>query len=265
MLSSPAPIARQLASSSLTKAPTIPAVAVPASPSSSSRNSNSCPGPRQWGLPSVPSNHDSRRPGPIICCPPPGFISRGERVSYSGSPLSPEAKGNLSPPVRAQSSSPQSVPVRTSSPPPFTMSHSFPPPRLPFYRYVRYSHFSDRRRRPYRKSAYLLAIVRSEFFIELGARRIEEGIYLLPRVYDGTESGETCAIVGLNRAWARQVVDPTTSLYELLQDLPGSESSPWHRRPWSVQARRPKESDPIPGCHRRQGTRTLQRGTARGE
>ena len=101
--------------------------------------------------------------------------------------------------------------------PSFTLSHSYPPPRLPFYRYVRYNHFSDRRNRPYRKSAYVLAIVQPSFLTRLGATLVYEGIYLLPRVYDGTEAGETCAILGLSRAWTRHVSSPHSPLYDVLR------------------------------------------------
>lgn len=95
---------------------------------------------------------------------------------------------------------------------------SFSSPKLPYYKYTRYNHFFDRKRRPYRKSAYMLAIVQQEFLIKLGAQMAVPGIYLLSRIYDGTDSGETCATVGLSKEWVRTIFTANSQLYEILKN-----------------------------------------------
>jgi hypothetical protein len=155
-------------------------------------------------IPLKPPGFDTR--------PPPGFGNPNSALDdHTSRAFSPEIGLRF----RRDSSS-QPIPL-TRSPPNFTLSHSFPPPRLPYYRYVRYNHFSDRRNRSHRKSAYVLAIVQPDFLLRLGAAIIHDGIFLLPRVYDGTESGETCAILGLSRTWVRQVASPHSPLYEILR------------------------------------------------
>jgi hypothetical protein len=104
--------------------------------------------------------------------------------------------------------------------------HSYPTYTKPFphsYKYERYNHFSDKNRAHYRKSAYAVAIVTNEFLIKIGAVKIEDGIYVA--IKDNSAlTQETCAIIGLSKSYAEQLLSPNSSIYNILTQCPQLQS-----------------------------------------
>lgn len=51
-----------------------------------------------------------------------------------------------------------------------------------------------------RKCSYFLAIINKNKFVSLGAERISNtNVYFIERKYDGSSTGETCAVIGFNK------------------------------------------------------------------
>ena len=81
--------------------------------------------------------------------------------------------------------------------------------------------------KPLRKCAYVIAIVEPSAFASAGAEKIANGLYILPRTYDGSSTGETCAVIGVNKKLVRDLFEKTSSVYEtlkshsVLKDVPG--------------------------------------------
>lgn len=104
------------------------------------------------------------------------------------------------------------------------LSSSFPPlnRRLKFDNRSNYQRYL-------RKCSYIIAAVESSAFVTSGATMISTGIYMLPRVYDGTATGETCAIIGINKHLVKGLFDRDSDVYTkikespLLVDIPGIE------------------------------------------
>jgi hypothetical protein len=93
-------------------------------------------------------------------------------------------------------------------------------PRPSAYRYIRYRHFTDRRRKIFQKSAYILASIRAEYLKELGAVEYVKGICVILRQYEPANSSrETCAIIGLSKHWVRQLSYRFSNLYHILRSL----------------------------------------------
>lgn len=93
------------------------------------------------------------------------------------------------------------------------------------YKYRQFYNFHHKNNR--RKGAYILAVVSKKEFINLGGKEISNGIYMIRRKYDGTATGETCAIIAIarNRIW-ELVREDSTIFNELkqlreLQDISG--------------------------------------------
>lgn len=101
-------------------------------------------------------------------------------------------------------------------------SSSYPPA------YKRYNTFnwSPTRRKYYqkvtRKCSYIIALVETELFTSCGAEKISNGIYVLPRIYDGTSTGETCAIIGLNREYVKKLFEDVEKdgIYDIVKNIP---------------------------------------------
>jgi hypothetical protein len=100
-------------------------------------------------------------------------------------------------------------------------------PRSTPYHYMKYKHFTDRRRKAFQKSAYIIASIRVEQFKELGAVEYVKGIHIILRQYEPANSSkETCAIVALSKQWIRQLPYRFSNLYNILRSLPILNSIP---------------------------------------
>jgi hypothetical protein len=104
------------------------------------------------------------------------------------------------------------------------ISSSYPP----YKRYKRL--YSPKKYKNPRKASYVIAIVESEIFVKEGAQQIHDGIFVLPRIYDGTCTGETCAILGFHKKYIKNLLERKNNLYntiknsQLLKHIPGIEN-----------------------------------------
>ncbi len=90
--------------------------------------------------------------------------------------------------------------------------HSMPP-KLPV------SNLSNRKS----KSAYMIALVRRQNFISLGAKPIQGGVsYYIPRnhVYDGSPFNETCGILGLRANFYHHLNNPACAVFRKIKESP---------------------------------------------
>lgn len=75
-----------------------------------------------------------------------------------------------------------------------------------------------------RKCAYIIAAMKPELFISKGAEEIkideELSVYILQKVYDGTSTGETCAIIGLPKKKVMDLFDTKNKIYQFLRSCP---------------------------------------------
>jgi hypothetical protein len=85
-----------------------------------------------------------------------------------------------------------------------------------------------------RKCAYIMAVISPEKFMSLGALK-EDELYILKRNYDGTFTGETCAVIGVNKKNIKELLNKDSNIYEKLKhtlslkDVPGIEDlSPYN-------------------------------------
>lgn len=109
----------------------------------------------------------------------------------------------------------------------FQFSYSYPSYNKPFshsYKYERYNHFNDRRPRNYRKSAYAVAIVTSDFLAKLDAVKIQEGVYVASKSSTVDSVQEACAIIAVSRSYAEQLFDLRTPIYTILRECPQLQS-----------------------------------------
>jgi len=68
-----------------------------------------------------------------------------------------------------------------------------------------------------RKCAYIIAAVHSDLFISSGALLISPGVYILPRTYNGSSTGETCAVVGISKRYIRDLFDRNSAVCQVLK------------------------------------------------
>jgi hypothetical protein len=71
----------------------------------------------------------------------------------------------------------------------------------------------------------VIAAIDASLFAKAGAQSLrdgvyQDGVYILPRKYDGTPSGETCAIVGIARRHIRELFNQSGRIYNLLRGCP---------------------------------------------
>lgn len=71
-----------------------------------------------------------------------------------------------------------------------------------------------------RKSAHVLAVIESDMFARMGALRLVDDfdVYFILRTYDGSPTGETCAILGIGKRHIQDLPDKSSKLFEVLQE-----------------------------------------------
>ena len=119
--------------------------------------------------------------------------------------------------------------VSASYPPFYPRSHRWTKPEeaknfsdplfraLSFYRYNRPYYL----KRNLRKCSYVLAVTEPTKFIERGAKTvIDNCLYVLKRAYDGSPTGETCAIIGVSKTHIEDLLDHNSAIYGKLRSLP---------------------------------------------
>jgi len=68
-----------------------------------------------------------------------------------------------------------------------------------------------------RQSAYFISVIPTDKFITHGAKYVEWGIYYIPKVYGGTPTNETCALLGIPLLHVDQFYTPTSELIDQLK------------------------------------------------
>jgi NUDIX domain len=105
--------------------------------------------------------------------------------------------------------------------------YSYSPYSRPFFRSHKhrpFNHFRDKNKSHYRKSAYAIAIVTSDFLLKIGAVKIQDGIYIATKNENSSSTQEACAIVGLSKSYAEELLAPNSSIYNILKQCPQLES-----------------------------------------
>jgi hypothetical protein len=78
-----------------------------------------------------------------------------------------------------------------------------------------------------KRSSYILAIMKPSDFIQLGGRQLLDGCFFIKRTYDGTSSGESCALIGISRHKVSSLLEDKSDFFEQIslhpefQDIPG--------------------------------------------
>lgn len=68
-----------------------------------------------------------------------------------------------------------------------------------------------------RKCSYVIAVIKTDKFIQLGAKKINEGIYVIHKKYAEVTSGNhTSAILGISKKFVNQLLDPMSDIYKIL-------------------------------------------------
>ena len=87
-----------------------------------------------------------------------------------------------------------------------------------------------------RKCSYAIAIIEPSTFMKHGSKCIiENTLYILKRHYDGTCTGETSAIIGVNKKFIIDLLDKDSTIYDILKscddlsDIDGIENLSPHR------------------------------------
>lgn len=72
-----------------------------------------------------------------------------------------------------------------------------------------------------RKGAYILATIMTTSFIALGAKKLFEDteIYFIKKKYDGTSTGESCALLGIGKNWILPLLDNSNDRIEKIEKI----------------------------------------------
>jgi len=87
-------------------------------------------------------------------------------------------------------------------------------------KYQPFKNLLPMRAKKFRKSAYLLALIKKDNFVSFGAERLNDDLYILSRPYDGSVSGETCGILGVGKKLLKQLLERESSVYTILKSCP---------------------------------------------
>lgn len=100
---------------------------------------------------------------------------------------------------------------------------SFPPSFKPEYSKNPNVLFNSYKKFPHknRKCGYVIASIDINTFVEKGAQElISNTLYIMNRVYTGEPTGETCAIIGVNKRHIKSLFDNESLLYKMLKSCP---------------------------------------------
>lgn len=69
-----------------------------------------------------------------------------------------------------------------------------------------------------RKCSYVIAVIKTEKFRQLGAKEINEGIFIINKKYTETDGNNHSAVIGIHKNYVNQLLDPYSNIYSILSN-----------------------------------------------
>lgn len=69
-----------------------------------------------------------------------------------------------------------------------------------------------------RKCSYVIAVIKTEKFKQLGATEIHNGIFAINKKYSENNGNSDSAVIGIHKTYAHQLLDPSSEIYSILSN-----------------------------------------------
>jgi len=67
-----------------------------------------------------------------------------------------------------------------------------------------------------RKCSYVIAVIKTDKFIQLGAKEIHNGIYIINKKYTEVDGDQKSAVIGIHKNYVQQLLEPYSEIYQIL-------------------------------------------------